>query len=52
MILKKYKKEKTMTKEEKSIQKQYEQHCVTVGSYDHMTDKELEKKYRKDYLLQ
>ena len=52
MILRKYKTEKNMTDEEKSIKKQYERYCETVGTYEHLTDKELEKRYKKHYLLQ
>lgn len=50
MILKKYKREKEMTNEEKSIRKQYEQYCESIGSYDHLTDKQIEEKYKKSYL--
>ena len=39
-----------MTDEEKQIEQWYAQYCIVNGLYDHMTDKELEKKYRRDYL--
>ena len=52
MILKKYKTEKNMTDEEKSIRKQYEEYCETVGTYENLTDEQLEKRYKRNYLLQ
>lgn len=50
MILKAYQQKKNMTKEEKQIEQWYLEYCLTNGLYDHMTDKQLDKKYRREYL--
>ena len=49
MVLKTYKKEQKKTTEEKAIEDNFEAHRK-IFSYDYMSDKELNNKYRKNYL--
>ena len=49
MILDKYKKRENMTKEEKALEKDYQIYCEMTGD---LSDKELNRRYNKDYLLQ
>ena len=50
MILKAYQQRKNMTDEEKQVEQWHAQWCIANGRYDHMTDKQLDKKYRREYL--
>ena len=51
MILKAHKREENKSKEEKQVEKWYEEYCIANGIYDHMTDKQLNNEYNKRYLL-
>ena len=50
MILKAYNQRKNMSEEDKQVEQWYIQYCEANGLYDHLTDKEIEKRYRKNYL--
>lgn len=50
VILKAYQQRKNMTEEEKQVEQWYAQWCIANGLYDHMTDKQIDKLYRKNYL--
>ena len=52
MILKTYKAKKNMTEEDKQIEQWYAEYCEANGLYDHLTDKQIEQRYKKNYLLQ
>lgn len=47
MILKKYKKEQTLTNEEKALRKDYEIYCEMTGD---LSNQELNRRYKKYYL--
>lgn len=48
-LLKQYKKRNEMSNEEKALEKDYIIWCEMIGD---VSDKELNKRYKKNYLLQ
>lgn len=49
MVLKAYKQQKNKSKEDKIIEKDYEAH-KKIFAFDYMTNKELNNKYKREYL--
>lgn len=47
-LLKKYEKRNKMTNEEKALEKDYKIYCEMIGD---LSDKELNRRYNKTYLL-
>ena len=47
MILKTYKHKDNMSEEDKQVEQWFRQYCEANGLYDHMTDKQLNKRYKQ-----
>lgn len=50
MILKAYQNQKKISEEDKQLNELIAKSYHTMGSYDYLTDKQLNEKYRKEYL--
>lgn len=49
MILETYKNRKPKSKEEKHLDEIFASYCLANGLFDHMTDEEINKKFKKMY---